>query len=77
MKKREFVLLRMLFDMDLYNAIQKLDEIEVENIFQRKYKDEINENMVDSLPIFSKAEIESIKLKQKEEAKHDDYSWAL
>lgn len=76
MDKKDFILLKAIFDLSLYNALMNENVEELEVTFKTKYSYEISENMVNDY-LFTKEDVINLKKQYIEERRTDDLSWAL
>lgn len=72
----DFILLKMVFDPVLYEAVMNLDSNQVVDRLRTHYAYELEHGFVTDESLES-VEIVAIKQQYEEESKTDDYQWAL
>ena len=76
LNKKEFILLKMIFDPVLYESVQAQDLKSVLEHLESHYEYELENGFVSEETI-DEEDLVEIKSINEEELKHDDLSWAL
>ena len=76
LNKKEFILLKMIFDPVLYESVQAQDLKRVLERLESHYEYELENGFVSEETI-DEEDLVEIKSINEEELKHDDLSWAL
>lgn len=76
MNKKEFILLKAIFNKELHDAILDKDLNKIEIIFKAKYKEEIEDGMVENTNLTIE-DVEELNITHLNEIKEDNFDWAL
>ena len=76
LSKRDFVLLKMVFDETLYQAVESESLTKLNQCLSSKYSYELENGFVTEEEL-NEEDVKEIKEQFIEEAKHDGYEWAL
>lgn len=79
LKTNQFILLKMIFDAELHDAVIAKDKNKIKTILNKNYEEEVSDRMfvdpelIDTEYLYS----EYLKLNEEEMTSGSDYKWAL
>lgn len=76
MNKKDFILLKAIFNPTLHEALLNEDLQMVEAVFKNDYKRDIEDNMVEDVQL-SQEDISLLAKKHRKEIKESNFEWAF